>query len=140
MGTVSLQDNAVTAVKIATNAVTEGKITDGSVTANKLANNVVTTAKIADANITAAKFHGDLTGSEDEAEAGTATNLRLWSALRLRQAFLEAADDILGVVSGTTDNVKTFNNTSPHTVHQMTQAQYTALSSKDSRTLYVIVG
>jgi len=47
---------AVTAIKLATDAVETLKIKDGAVTAAKLATNAVETAKIKDANVTTAKI------------------------------------------------------------------------------------
>jgi len=54
-----LQDAAVSAVKLGTDAVTTAKILDANVTAAKLAADAVTTAKILDANVTAAKLAAD---------------------------------------------------------------------------------
>ena len=54
--TVKILDANVTAAKIASDAVTTAKILDANVTAAKLASDAVTTAKILDANVTAAKL------------------------------------------------------------------------------------
>lgn len=56
-GTVwTIDDGAVDAAALASNAVTTAKIADGNVTTAKIADANVTTAKIADANVTAAKL------------------------------------------------------------------------------------
>ncbi len=70
--TVKIVDEAVTADKIAANAVTTEKIEDGAVTAGKLAadavveeniaDDAVTTDKIADEAVTAAKLNADVAG------------------------------------------------------------------------------
>lgn len=55
-GNITINNNAVTATKIASDAVTTIKILDDNVTAAKLATNSVTTIKIADDNVTTAKI------------------------------------------------------------------------------------
>lgn len=55
-GVTTIANNAVTAVKIASDAVTTVKILDANVTAAKLASDSVTTVKILDANVTTAKI------------------------------------------------------------------------------------
>jgi hypothetical protein len=54
VGTVA--DGAITAAKLASDAVITAKILDANVTAGKLASNSVTTAKILDGNVTIAKL------------------------------------------------------------------------------------
>ena len=54
--TAQIEDLAVTAGKLAANAVETAKIKDANVTADKLATNAVTTVKIAAANVTLAKL------------------------------------------------------------------------------------
>lgn len=56
IGTVDIQDGAVTAAKLASSAVTTVKILDANVTTAKLAALSVTNAKVADATLTASKF------------------------------------------------------------------------------------
>tara|TARA_R100000951_G_scaffold5206_1_gene5754 strand:+ start:292 stop:1923 length:1632 start_codon:yes stop_codon:yes gene_type:complete len=66
VGTLAIQDNAVTQAKIADDAVTQAKIADDAVTqakiandavgADQLASNAVVTASIVDANVTTAKI------------------------------------------------------------------------------------
>jgi NH3-dependent NAD+ synthetase len=57
--TADIQDGAVTAAKLAANAVETAKIKDSNVTAAKLATDSVETAKIKDANVTASKLATD---------------------------------------------------------------------------------
>jgi hypothetical protein len=54
-----IADGAVTAAKLASDAVETAKIKDANVTAAKLASNAVETAKIKDANVTTAKLADD---------------------------------------------------------------------------------
>ncbi len=56
INTSKLADSAVTAAKLATDAVETAKIKDANVTAAKLASDSVSTAKIVDANVTTAKI------------------------------------------------------------------------------------
>jgi hypothetical protein len=60
VASAAIDDSAVTAAKLATDAVTTVKITDANVTAAKLAANSVATANIIDANVTAAKLAAGL--------------------------------------------------------------------------------
>ena len=54
--TGEVTDGAITAAKLASDAVTTVKILDANVTAGKLATDAVETAKIKDANVTIAKL------------------------------------------------------------------------------------
>jgi len=54
--TAKIASGAVTDAKIASGAVTDAKIASGAVTEAKIANDAVTTAKILDANVTTAKI------------------------------------------------------------------------------------
>lgn len=56
VGTAEIADSAITAGKIASDAVTTVKILDSNVTAGKLASDAVTTVKILDSNVTTAKI------------------------------------------------------------------------------------
>ena len=56
LGDASIATGAITADKIAANAVTTAKILDANITAGKIASDAVITAKILDANVTAAKL------------------------------------------------------------------------------------
>ena len=56
LGDASIATGAITADKIASNAVTTAKILDANITAAKIASDAVTTAKILDANVTAGKI------------------------------------------------------------------------------------
>ena len=58
-GTLTINNNVVTAVKIADANVTEAKLADDAVTAVKILDANVTTTKIADANVTEAKLAVD---------------------------------------------------------------------------------
>ena len=56
LGDASIATGAITADKLASDAVTTVKILDANVTAAKIASDAVTTAKILDANVTAGKL------------------------------------------------------------------------------------
>lgn len=86
IGTDQLVALAVTAAKIAADAVTTAKILDANVTAAKLASDSVTTVKILDANVTEGKIADDaVTGDKIADDAivnahildGTITNAKL---------------------------------------------------------------
>ena len=55
--------NAITAAKIATDAIANAKIADGAITAGKIATDAIANAKIADGAITAAKIATDAISS-----------------------------------------------------------------------------
>jgi hypothetical protein len=59
VGTVQIQDNAVTQSKIADDAVGADQLASNAVVTASIADNAVTTAKIADANVTTAKIADD---------------------------------------------------------------------------------
>lgn len=63
INSAEIADSAVTAAKLATDAVETAKIKNANVTADKLASNAVTTAKITDANVTLAKLAAGITAS-----------------------------------------------------------------------------
>lgn len=71
--TAKVNDLAVTAGKIAADAVTTAKILDLNVTTGKLAADAVTTAKIADDNVTLAKLAADALAIIPKIEKGTYT-------------------------------------------------------------------
>jgi hypothetical protein len=63
--TAAIQDGAVTAAKIGSNAVTTVKISDGNVTAAKIGTDAVTTVKILNGNVTTAKIaDGNVTAAK----------------------------------------------------------------------------
>lgn len=71
IGTAELAASAVTAAKLATDAVETAKIKDANVTVAKLATDAVETAKIKDANVTLAKLATGITPSHVVKFAGT---------------------------------------------------------------------
>lgn len=72
-GEVTPADGAITAAKIAADAITSSELADGAITAAKLADNAITAAKIAADAITAAKLAtGCITSDELAATALTA--------------------------------------------------------------------
>ena len=82
VGDASIATSAVTADKLASDAVTTGKILDANVTAAKLASDSVTTAKILDANVTA----GKLANTAVAAGAYTTANITVDAQGRLTAA------------------------------------------------------
>lgn len=98
IATAKLADLAVTAAKLAANAVETAKIKDAAVTAAKIASNAVETTKIADGAVTNAKIAaGVLTfnrlaaaaiATQQQAEAGTANDV-LMTPLRVAQLLAE---------------------------------------------------
>jgi hypothetical protein len=89
----TIASGAVTATKLASDAVTTAKIQDANVTAAKLGSNAVTTAKIQDGAVTAAKLDatyltanqtitlsGDLSGSGTTGIAATIANSAVTTA------------------------------------------------------------
>ena len=85
-------DASVTAVKIASDAVTTVKILDANVTAAKLAADAVTTAKILDVNVTTAKIADDAVTAAKLADTAvtagsyTATNITVDAQGRITSA------------------------------------------------------
>ena len=82
LGDASIATGAITADKIASDAVTTVKILDANVTAAKLASDSVTTAKILDANVTA----GKLANTAVTAGAYTTANITVDAQGRLTAA------------------------------------------------------
>ena len=109
--TVKIVDEAVTADKIAANAVTTEKIEDGAVTAGKLAadavveeniaDDAVTTDKIEDEAVTAAKLNADVAGNGVGLNTGTNA-----IEVKVDDATLEISDDMLQVKASGVDTTQ----------------------------------
>ena len=82
LGDASIATGAITADKLASDAVTTVKILDANVTAAKIASDAVTTAKILDANVTA----GKLANTAVTAGAYTTANITVDAQGRLTAA------------------------------------------------------
>lgn len=76
VGTVKIDDTAVTAAKLAPNSVTTAKIVDANVTTAKIADLNVTTGKIADSAITSAKIADGTIATGDIAD-GAVTSAKI---------------------------------------------------------------
>ena len=107
--------SAVTADKVASNAITTGKIVDGAVTADKIASNAITTAKIVDGAVTADKIASNaittgkianyaVTTDKIAAASVTSTKLAAGAAVEsIRQG--EITSDLIGEGEIKTDNI-----------------------------------
>lgn len=93
-----IQDGAITASKIATDAIQASKIQDGAITAAKIASNAITSAKIATDAITADKISSD---AVSEIQSGLATDGHLTTV----ETMVGAVQSDLDTLSGKFDEV-----------------------------------
>ena len=123
--TAKILDANVTLAKLATGSVDSSKIVDGSVAAADLASDSVTTVKILDANVTLAKLAGNSVDSSKIVD-GSIVNADINPSAAIALSKLAT-----GAVSGS-------NNGTPTsiTIWVGTEAQYAAIGTKDSATLY----
>ena len=98
----NLANGAVTAIKLAADAVTTAKILDANVTEAKLAANAVATAKVADGAITAAKMAANSVATASIVDgAVTAAKLATTLAGTFTPGFNEAVNPTVNTARGT---------------------------------------
>jgi len=141
--TVKIVDEAVTADKIAANAVTTEKIEDGAVTAGKLAadavveeniaDDAVTTDKIEDEAVTAAKLNADVAGDCIGLDAASgAINVKV------DDMTIEAGNDALQLKAGGVDTAHLADDAV--TSDKIADGAVTADKLADSAALVALIG